>query len=1101
MVNFVIGGSGSGKTEFLLRQLSAYSSKHDTYGQDANFVIIVPEQQALDTERLLSSRLGDGYNMFCEVLNFERLCDRVFREYGGVAKKYLDGGRGILMSSALEKLSGRLRQYKGISGGADYVRKMLSAVTQFAQASMSADDVSKLAEEPGIKENEPVLSEKLADLSHIIRTYKELCADIDDPVERPNHLAEMLKIHPFFKGKTLIVDSYYTFTEQEYEILRLAIDQCEDCYISFCMPESAVSAVGTHFDGIASAYRRIKRYAAASGKKANEIFISGNRRAARNELAFLAENIWNPIAKPYNETTTEDELRRAINIYECEGVFGEVAAAASEVRTLVRDKGLRYRDIGVAMRNTESYSAVIEAVFAKYGIPVFLSVREDITSKPLLSLIFAAVDCAKTDFSSQSVKQFIKSSFSALTREESDYLSSYIDIWKIRGRSRYKGVDWQMNPDGYRDNLSPRAEKVLAVVASAKQKLCETLVVFAEEIGSGLSAEGCARAIYSLLEATGAEERLTVVMRTAREDGDEERVSELSQLWDIVISMLDQLCLTGGEEKLSPKRLLELLRILAAEYSTGRLPGASDAVTVADARLARFDNIKALLLLGVNEGIFPSADRGGELFADSELKVLEKAGYQAFLPPEKRLAEEQFLFYTSVCAPSERLSVYYSSSSSSGGVMKASAAVGRISALFPTIGVIRPAADKSRLIQNGETAGDFLSRLPDEVKMFVPFLPVGGITEFDAKVEAGMLDDIVLSPSSIEKYSLCPFSFFVKYVLRLQTERTAAFESGEVGTFIHKLLEVYLKKYADDFEKADKKKIAEELRDIASEFVELISNGSEGAQNKRLEFSIGRITGLTKLFVENILDEFAQSSFRPIGFEVKLGRDGAPQGKIPLSDGRIMVINGIADRVDSAVIDGKEYIRVVDYKSGTQKYNPVEPVYGIALQMFLYLASWCEGGKAEPAGVLYMPVKPPELKDDSDGKIKRSGLILEDSAVIEAMESQPSDKYIPVKYNSKPKKDGTPDISKNSSVATRDEFNQFFSFMKGKLTELDGGIRSGDVSVNPLLLNKNLDACKRCDFLPVCRNGRNKKRRVENLKTDKAKEILFGREETAEKED
>ncbi|OGO89977.1 MAG: hypothetical protein A2Y17_07655 [Clostridiales bacterium GWF2_38_85] len=1093
MIYNIFGRSGSGKTEYILQELKRYS--------DRQCIIIVPEQQALVTERLLSLRLGDNYNMFCEILNFERLSDRVFREYGGVARKYIDeGGRDILMSVALERLSGKLKQYNNTGCGADYIRKMLSAINSFKQSSITPAILLKLAESPEIIQREPMLSDKLSDLSIIMAYYQSLFTDCHDPKDRPEHLIDILRTYHFFENKTVFIDGYYTYTAQEYELLEIIFKQCDNAYITFCCP---LNNSDPSFGEIKTAYVKVRCAEDMSKHEIKQKELTTNHRTGSAELQHLEVNIWNTSAKPVPAVPND------IHIYECSNMFEEAEAAASEICTLVREKGYRYRDIGIAVRSSDNYGGVIDAVFEKYKIPTFMSIKEDITIKPLISLIFSAVEAVVTDFSPQSVKRYIKSSFSRLTREESDFLSAYIDMWKIRGKSRYTGIDWQMNPDGYREQLSKYSEHILVVVTEAKDKLNDTLIKFAEEIsGRNITAAECASAIYSLLTDIDANKKIVKDIEEAKNDGDEEHALELKQLWDIIVAVLDQLYLVGGNEIVTSKRLLELLKIITAEYEIGKLPTSVDEVIVADARLARFDNIKALIILGVNEGVFPAAERNGELFNESEQRILEKVGFESIKSIERRLTDEQFLFYITISAPSERLSLYYSAASSSGSSLRASVAINRVIALFPELKVIVPAKDRSYFIQTVETAFDYFIYLPEPIKLRIllesgyTFSP---LTVLSATVDGTLLSKIRLSPSSLERYSLCPFSFFTKYVLKLRAEKAAAFEAGEVGTFIHKLLEMYLKNHQSDIARVDRTKINDELQLISADFINLISNNNKDIQTDRLSFTISRLTNLVKIFIENISDEFAQSRFSPLGFEMHLGSEHTPSGEMLLDDGRILNINGVIDRVDYYEKDDKTYIRIVDYKSGYLTYSPVAPVYGLSLQMFLYLFSWCKKNESNfvPAGVLYMPVKPPVFKSaESDIKhiIPRSGLVLQDYDIIEAMESEPSKKFIPVSYNTKLNADGTPVISKNSSVATDNEFDHIHRFIRSRLTEFSCEIEKGNIEVNPLVIDAlGKDACKGCEFLPVCRNSRNRKRRLEKLSKEEACEILYGKSDGGEK--
>ncbi len=149
-----------------------------------------------------------------------------------------------------------------------------------------------------------------------------------------------------------------------------------------------------------------------------------------------------------------------------------------------------------------------------------------------------------------------------------------------------------------------------------------------------------------------------------------------------------------------------------------------------------------------------------------------------------------------------------------------------------------------------------------------------------------------------------------------------------------------------------------------------------------------------------------KSLFRPIAIEAAFGPgEQLPPLEIPLRRGSQMNLRGRIDRVDATEIDGKNYVRIVDYKSSSQQLDLTDVYYGISLQMLTYLDVAVEhaeewiGFKADPAGVLYLHVHNPMIRTEFEltedlieeeilKSYKMRGYLLDDPEVVMGMDAQ-----------------------------------------------------------------------------------------------------------------
>lgn len=121
--------------------------------------------------------------------------------------------------------------------------------------------------------------------------------------------------------------------------------------------------------------------------------------------------------------------------------------------------------------------------------------------------------------------------------------------------------------------------------------------------------------------------------------------------------------------------------------------------------------------------------------------------------------------------------------------------------------------------------------------------------------------------------------------------------------------------------------------------------------------------------MKHIMEELSQSEFFVADCELKIGED-IPSYTIVLPDGHKIAVCGSVDRVDIMPRADITYLRIIDYKTGTKQFKLSDILYGINLQMLLYLhsieASGCDKyGEIVPAGILYMPATVPYISSDS----------------------------------------------------------------------------------------------------------------------------------------
>lgn len=1074
MLHRVMGRSGSGKTEYMLFKLKEafLKKKHCLY--------IVPEQQSLSSEKKLSEYLGDGYNMTIEVLNFERLPNRIAREYGNLAVKYIDnGGRDILMSLTLDSLSDKLTEYKNVSANSDFVKSIISVINRLKAGGITYEKLAEAADSEAVKSSSRLYS-KLKDISLIYEDYqKRFSIDLSDPFDALTALGIELEDNKFFKNYIVFIDGYYTFTEQEYIIIEQIVKQSPDTYITF-------TCDGTEnllFKDNKASAERIKRLA---GGDSYDIYTGECKRHSSPYIAHIEKQLWEANTVPLENSDN------TVRIIEAKNHFEEAEAIASEIIRLARENGFRYRDISVVFGNVSDYDGIIDVVLERNNIPFYMSAKDELSTKPLFSFVFACLEAVITDFSVFSIKKYIKTGFTPLSVEESDILLRYAQMWDIRGKHWYDGEEWQMNPDGYREELSSYGAHILLVVNRAKDKIIPYLSDLRQTlIQKDITVCRAVEALYEHLIDTQVDKKLLKKAQYLRDKGEEEEAQKERQLWNMLMNIFDQLYKVSGDEKVSVGRLYELIKLMSEEYTVGSIPTSADQIRIGSASLFRPDNCRAQILGGVIEGVFPAYDTGDSFFEDDELMLLEEAGCNIGVPKFERQNRERFLFYAAASAPSQYLILTYPASDFSGTKKRPSLAVTRIKKLLPSINIIKYGSDEEDLLYSRESAAFFYPTLKNiTLKNFTNSLlekkevnlPKKALPLFDGNAHINIKQDTLnLSPSRIERYEYCAFSYFAEYILKLRKNKKIKFATPEIGTFIHKILEQFLIERTKDgvFSVPEDEKIKLSVNRLAEKYFLNVVGGLKG-KSRRFLHTYGNLKKTLNLLLHNISDEFSQSKFLPCEFELKIGyndENSVPPVSFSLEGDKKAVIRGSIDRVDTYTKDGITYVRVVDYKTYAKDFSLEFVEQGLDTQMLNYLFAYCMSGKnRKPAGILYYTAKLPVIDiegGESDEKIneklykelKRTGIILKDKDIVLAMDKNGDGKYIPVKI----KKNGTFYKSSENKLIDSVDFEQLEKKLADQIVSLAERVLEGDMRVNPKRIDENHDACKYCDYKSVCR--------------------------------
>ncbi len=1070
MLQLWIGRAGTGKSERILETM-----KRDcrTRGQ----VLIVPEHVSHEAEVALCRALGDTASRYAEVLSLRNLSGRVLGEVGGLSDFTLDGGGKLLtMRMALQEVGRSLHVFNNPSRRAAFLEQLVALMDELYAYEIAPEEMYvRVQEAPGQR------GDKLRDVALLYAAYDaRLREGGRDARSRVQKLRDALPQSDYLRDKDVFFDGFSYFNKVEEGILETILQQAHSVTVTLLGDRSASDI----FQNAFRQRQRLVRMARQTGQRCEMEFMERQENSALGHL----ERYFFGAAAP-ERSGGEDQVK----LYEATTAYAEVEYAAAQIRQML-SRGYRCRDIAVTARNLEEYGPLLEHIFARDGIPVYMSRRSDILQKPPLLLILGALDAVTGGFEYEDMFRYLKTGLAGIDRAECDALENYVVLWGIRGKMWLRDVAWTANPDGYGADMTPERQARLDEINTIREKVRLPLLALYESMGAPSAAVKKAEAVYRFAQQAGVPELLQQQVQHLLETGRVQTAEEYRQLWEIFCGVLDQFAEILGDTPLSGEEFCRMLRLVLTQYSVATIPATLDQVKVSEMTRADRRRVRALFLLGCNDHVLPQVNQSGGILDRKDRSFLQEHDLPLADASFDELDNELQNIYSALTQPTERLCVSYPMVSLEGSALRPAFVVERIRRLLPQVPVQKE--DGAYRLGVPATALEIAGRYPGSAlaDYFRRDGENGRVLEAIARaeqMERGRLSpeavralygtQVQMSASRMDRMKSCHFGYFMEYGLRAKERKTAGFQAPEIGTFLHYLLENVLRTVRDrgGFSCVETEELDALVEQFTGEFARTkIDRYSE--KSARFRYLFERLQRTACAVVRSIADEMRQSDFKLLEFEMNFGGKDADLPAVCVErEGISLRVVGKVDRVDGWVKDGRLYLRVVDYKTGKKSFDLSEVQYGLGIQMLLYLFALQKEGaeffgkEIEPAGVLYLPARdeilPAErgisqeaLRKEREKTLKRSGLLLEDPAVLQAMEHEAlqSPRFLPVRVN----REG--DVS--GALASADQLGRLGQYVERLLHQIAREVRDGNIDADPCCHNEDDSFCKYCDWADAC---------------------------------
>ncbi|WP_026476627.1 helicase-exonuclease AddAB subunit AddB [Alkaliphilus transvaalensis] len=1115
---YIIGRSGVGKTHYVLQEIKEALEKKEAH----KLILLVPEQYTLQAERDLIKKLNLEGILRVEVLSFSRLVHRVYNEVGGLTKIHINEmGKNMIIRKLLEEHSKSLSVYQKASRQDGFVAKINELITEMKRHDVIPIELNQQLEK---LDHAPLLQMKLSDFNLIYDSFNQYLANrYIDTEDQINLLIEKIPQTEFLKGAEIWIDGFHRLTPQTQRIIGELMKKAQQISMTFTLDPTPQAREGDLFSISTNTLGQIKRMAKELNLNEKVIKIEtsmteDNQLTKTSQLKHLEKELY---AYPYNPYLYKAE---GIEIFVANNLYTEVEQVAINILSLVRDKKYRYQDIAVVSGDPDGYGRIIRRIFKEYKIPYFMDQKREIMDHPIIELILAALDTLIGNFQYKDIFRYLKSGFSDLKKDEYEKLENYVLAYGISGKqwteAFYKGEKEDI------ERLNQLREKVVTPFIKFKVKVKKAENVL--EITRGL---------FEFLTDLKIEGKLQDWIDQLKELGHFDYVNENTQIWNTVMEIFDQLSEILGDSSISLKGYRRILESGFSACEIGVIPTTIDQVLIGNIERSRSHDIKALFVVGVNDGILPAIKEDKDILSGNERKLLKEKGFQLEFDDDSRLIEEKFSIYLALTKPSQYLWLSYSMATQEGKALRPSMLIDRFKKLYPKLEI------KSELSHGEEYEFDLVASPEATFKHLVERIRLNiddkEINEFwwdvycwyheneSWRSKVNMINEgffhanqvyyipenkardlyktpITASISRLEKFSNCPFSHFITYGLKPTERKEYQLNNPDIGKLFHDSMDEFKNRLEAEglsWLEIEKPKCDSLVEEVIDDMLDHFENGILQSTH-RYQYLVNRLKRISKRALWTLTQHLKRGGFTPLGQEIRFGQgEEIPPIVVELDNGEVIYLEGRIDRVDLLEDEEGRYIKIIDYKSGNKDFSLTDAYFGLQLQLLVYLDAMMNmsndhKNKTYPGGIFYFKIDDPLIKTtekaaefvekEINSKLKMKGVVLKDLKVIKEIDKDITSysDIIPVKLNK------GEEISKTSNVLSKDDFNDLILHVRHLVKEISWEMLKGNVKIYPCKKGKQV-SCQYCLYQGICQFDSSLEDNVyRNIKELKDEEIL-----------
>ncbi|MBE7027573.1 MAG: hypothetical protein E7407_00880 [Ruminococcaceae bacterium] len=1093
----VYGRSGTGKSEYCLEGVKSAVLN----GKRA--LLIVPEQFSHVKEAELIKKTGfitDNQ----KATSFKRLSFSIINDKK-TSKTILDRTKkSMLIAKACYASLNDLVLFKNMHRKHGFISVMQDMISEFKRACALPDDIKNFAEKT---QDNTMLKTKLYELFLIYEKYqqfvdKSFVDDDDNLTLLAREIIEKNNMH----DTEIFIDEFFRFTKAELYCIEAFLLAGASVTVTLCT--GGLDDLGSGiFEPVIKTYKTLVKIARDCKTVINQpvYLLQKHRFKDSRELLHLESEYPKYSGNIFNEETHD------ISMFAASDIYSEVTHLACSIMKNVQSEDVRFKDIAIICSDCESYKNIIRTVFDIYEIPVFIDSERDLDSHPVMIMIFAVLDMLSDGLDTKYILSYIKSGYSTLTRDETDVFENFILSGNITKR------DWLDNDRFLKRaktvfddsvDLAEENEGLAKQMLELRERILSPLLKLKENMSKSRKAKNKVCAISEFFADISLEEKIKSQTDILLLDGERDRADEYAKVYNALVETLDSFVVCMGEEIVGIDRLYDMIKAGLSECRVNIIPPINDGVFFGDLKRSIARNVKRLYIIGANEGAFPPNAPMENILNDAERIYLASGGLALAPDTKKILFDYGFMVYNILNISNGKLSISYPICDFNGDGLRPSALCGKIKKIFPEISFDTDVDGKWQnpedYVLSKKSAFNYLIKktsITDDEKELFGYLDrddyykeklLAAKNTKEHKNIAQRLDcDVVKSlyrgelkgsVSSFEKYTLCPFSYFISYGLNAKERKLFDIDTPDFGSLLHRVIDTFSKQILSmgkkfrEIEKDECEKIVCGILDDIAEKMFIKKLYSE----KKMLLLVKRLKKYAFSATWAICEHIRRGEFEPCAFEAEFSENGDMSPVvIELPSGDRITLVGKIDRIDRYEKNGELYVKVIDYKTGNKDFSLSDIYNKLSLQLCVYIMAISEngsellGGDCKTAGMFYFklsdePVETAKNENVADAErlkqFKMSGMVLHDIDIIDKMEKGISgfSGIIPVRISSKGEI-----VKSQSKTATAEQFKKLERYVKKTAAEIGREILSGRVDISPCA-NAKFMPCEYCKFHSIC---------------------------------
>ena len=1131
MLKIITGGMGSSKTNLMTDDIKKAVCANE------NVIVIVPDQYSFEYDKQLYNELGAKDFNRLRTLGFNRFAEIILKEYGTKSGVVAD------KNAKLISMFKAVKAFKA-SGGASksyYLRSLEKP--QFINDTISLIDELKKSDidqntlESVLAQTEGSLFEKLNSVSSLYKLYQEelLKSGLTDETTAVSEAAKIAHENGFFKGAVVFIHEFSSFTADEYEVIKVILSDAKSLTVSLIIGNG--NNLTSNMSPFSMCIKTRSKLIDLAGGAGNVENISADEHTGYKSKAIehLESNIYCLVNNPC-------ENRDGIELVSSKNSYDEIDYVAASIKKLIREEGYSYKDIALISRSLDDYSSLIDGAFNRYEIPFFMDRRKSVLRSSLVIYVLSLFDCVLTkSYKTENILRYIKSPLSHIEDFKAAAIEEYCYKWGVEGDM------WLSDFTPFDSRKGENSQEFLSLINDIRKSIIIPLEEFKQKTKNTSASEICLALNELMGKVELSEKTFSLISRSVESDDASvvEIAKDFKQLWSLFLGAINSIYKNMGDEEISLKQFYNLLKLMLSEMTISSPPQKLDAVTVAKAEHSRLSDMKAVFVIGLNDGLFPRNVQNSGLLTEREKMRLSDLGINISTNIQTSLDNERLISYIALTSASERLTASYPESSVKNDTLRPSILAHDIEKIFGKSVKINTSYLSLDYFCENEKSAYYRYALNyhadsneqeslrealysfDEYRDKIKFLDDLSVEEKHSEYRLSkdiakavfFPHDINMSATRTNDFYKCPFNYFCKNGLKVYPVDKIDISPMTKGSLIHFILQNILSTvdeqgnicFNDDFEDLSDNEIKRLINKYCKDYVEKELGGDFG-KTSRFSYNLRNLEKTAFYVVKNLIEELEGCFFKPVAFEYDLSDEqGESILKIKVDEDINICMRGSIDRVDIYKDEnGKRFVRIVDYKTGGKDFELFMLYHGLNMQMLIYLLALVDtdnefnrDGELTPAGVMYMPAKYVEnflprekLKGNSDEEreeklkskrnrdFKRNGLLVYNDLTLKAMDKRVSGLFAPVKKTSSGES-----VNKNQ-VVDADIFTAIERFSKDKIIQMGKSLANGEIDAMPVMKSGKLDtiSCKYCNYWSIC--GKYNRRDAKQIYDEDGKKLL-----------